>query len=373
MGLLTYEVAYWEGTDLYTHQNYVVNGRLMEITYPLWHYVVAFLYLGLHMGIEKASALACVLFAVAFMFVIWSYLYCTLKKDYKTYQIDFFAFILGLVQPLYLGILFRGLNIGRSLTNPLSNPTQIAVRPMALIVTLLTVLLWDVGRDEYFSVRGKRIGKKVCFRILIAIFLLLSVLAKPSFAQVYYLAFALVVIGRFIKARGKNFRECFWDGVSLVPSMIQFIVIYYMYFGNPSGEQSEPLGFVFLGVWSYFTDSIPLSILAALAFAIAVLIFLGKRVCNYKGVLFSWLMTIIGILEYMFIMETGGRQYHGNFSWGYQIGCSLLWVFSLQAFLKERRSGLLESKKKYVELLIWLLLACHLLAGIYDYALDFIL
>ena len=28
--------------------------------------------------------------------------------------------------------------------------------------------------------------------------------------------------------------------------MIQFIVIYYMYFGNPSGEQSEPLGFVFL-------------------------------------------------------------------------------------------------------------------------------
>lgn len=371
-GLLVYKFTYVELNDLYIHQGYITEGRLKEITYPLWHYVTALFHFGLHIQIEKASAFACACFNGFFMAVIWSYFYSSLKNNYKLYQIDFMAFILCVVQPLYWKEEWGGINIGRSLTNPLSNPTQMTMRPMALLATLLTIWLWDTEKDEFFQVQGRKLQKKACIRVLLAVLLFLSVLAKPSFAQIYYFAFAFVLIVKFVKSKGKAFWDCFWDAASLVPSMIQFLLIYFVYFGDSTGAQSEPLQIAFLEIWSMFTDSVPLSILAALAFAIAVLVYLGKEVQNYKGVIFCWFMTIVGILEYMLFMETGGRQLHGNFSWGYQIGCSLLWVFSLQAFLKERKEFIaVDRKKKSIEILIWFLLIWHLLSGIRDFYLDF--
>lgn len=359
-------------SDVYVHAHILEEGRLDEVSYPLWHYTVALFYNGFNLSLDNATIAACSFYGILFAAIIWIFMYLRLSKAYSLWVIDIMPFLLCIVQPLYLKIILPFMDIGRSSTNPHHNPTQNAMRPMALAATIFTIALWTTSKEEFFEIKGKKINKKLCYRILLAVLVLLSVLAKPSFAQIYYFAFVLVLGIRFIKSKGKALKECIYDGLCLVPSCIPFLSTYFTYFGNSASEQSEPLGISFLEVWSIYTDSVPLSILAALAFCIVAAIFLGRHIWQYKAVIFSWLMTAIGILEYMFILESGDRYYHGNFSWGYQIGCSLLWIFSVQAFLQELYLRKHENKKGVLawEIVAGILVLWHLLSGVRDILLD---
>ena len=359
-------------SDLYVHAHILDSGRLQEVSYPLWHYTAAIFYKFFHFSLEYSAVAACVFFQLLFVGILWMFLYFSLKDLYSLWTVDMVSTLLCVIQPLYWENVFPQLHIGRSLTNPYANPTQNTMRPMALVVTILTAAIWNTSENEFFEVKRKKISQKNLYRFLTAVFLLLSVLAKPSFAQIYYFAFVLALAVRFVKAKGKNLKECFYDGCCLIPSCIPFLITYFTYFGNPGSDQSEPLAISFLEVWHIYTDSAALSILAALAFCIAVAGFLGKRIWNYKAVVFSWVMTFIGILEYMFLVERGDRYYHANFSWGYQIGCSLLWIFSFQAFLQELD---LRKERKKGRLLIWKVIIAglvlwHTASGIRDILLD---
>lgn len=371
--VLNYIYIQLPSSDLYSHAHILEEGRLGEVSYPLWHYIVALFYNGFNLSLENAAIAACSFYGMLFAAVIWTFLYIKLRKEYSLWVIDSLPLVLSVVQPLYWEGIYSSIHIGRSLTNPHQNPTQNAMRPMALAATIFTAALWNASENDVFEIRGKKLKKKACYRVLIAVALLFSVLAKPSFAQIYYFAFVFVLGIRFIKTKGKAWKECIYDGLCLIPSCIPFLSTYLTYFGNPASSQSEPLAISFLEVWSIYTDSVPLSILAALAFCIVAALFMGRHIWRYKEVIFTWLMTVIGILEYMFIMESGDRYYHGNFSWGYQIGCSLLWIFSVRAFLQElylrkceKKNGILAWEIGAGILVLW-----HLLSGVRDILLDF--
>jgi hypothetical protein len=373
MLLITHSHTHITDVDIYGHQSILLEGRLGEVTYPLWHYVTAFFYFVLHLSIEKSSSLACACFAGLYAAVIWIYFYKTLKNAYSPFAIGLMTLVLCVVQPLYWECFFPQMQIGRTLTNSLINPTQNAMRPFALLTVFCAVeLLYGTEEGDVWEFGERRISKSLCLRLLMALSALLSVLAKPSFVQVFYFTFALALLVKLVKSKGAAFKSCFLDGCSLLPSLVPFLLSFFTYFGNPSSEHSEALAISFLEIWSCYTDSVALSILAAVAFPLAALLFLGKRAIKYRGMMLSWIMTAIGIVQYMFIMETGDRQFDGNFSWGYQIGTNLLWVFAMEAFFKENPFARDQSKyRKVLAGAALVLITWHFFSGFYDTYVNF--
>ena len=373
MLLLSHSHTHIMDVDIYRHQSILLEGRLGEVTYPLWHDVVAVFYFVFRLSIEKSASLACACFAGLYAAVIWIYLYKTLKDTYHVFAIGGMTLVLCVIQPLYWECFFPQMKIGRTLINSLINPTQNAMRPFALLTVLCAIeLLYDTDEDDTWELRGRRLSKIWCLRFFMALFALLSVLAKPSFVQVFYVIFALAVLIRFINSRGREWKRCFWDACAIVPSLIPFCISFFTYFGDASGKHSQALGIGFLKIWGSYTDSVPLSILAVTAFPLAATLFLGRDVFKYRGVVLSWGMTAVGIVQYMFIMEMGNRQMDGNFSWGYQIGSNLLWVFAMQAFLKEKPFAKEQSNyRKLLAGVACVLIAWHFFSGFYDSYVNF--
>ncbi|KIM13373.1 MAG: hypothetical protein KU38_01610 [Sulfurovum sp. FS08-3] len=306
------------------------------IPHPLWHYGVKITSELFFISIE----LAAVIFS-AFLVTLWTYLvYHTIKylsKIESDLCVTLLTFTTIIIAPLTIPWYNQVIYLGQSSPNIWHNVTLWSVKPFALLTM-------------FFMIEAIRSQKRHYYFISL-VTLLISILAKPSFVIAFLPAIAL-----FVLMKKLIYRE--FIVFYLLFTILSVVILSYQYTHTFTGEDSHV--FVdFLGVWSQSSLNIPISIVLALAFPIALFI-LETKIIHDDYILLSWILTFIGIVFYAVFAQSGKYYPHGNFGWSYAIAMSLLYLFSIIKFA-EIYKGLHFIKKS----ILLTLLALQTLIGLY--------
>lgn len=306
-----------------------IKGIILKYSNPLWHVFVRIFNLVLGMPPIYSAALTTSLLTVLTYHATHCIIRETANTPFAEKYAPLFSAMLMFVQPIYLPWFNDHQIYGQGSPNIMHNPTNIAAKPFAIICAYLIVkLLLKIQKNEKIEATEY---------VRLSLFMLISIVAKPSAIQVILPAFAIFLLITLIKSRGATIIICIKSAVACIPSFLWMLFTFYLNFISDVAENPGGIALSFFDVWKAFSDCIPLSILLVTLFPIAEIIAFYKKSefnLNKLGVLFAVATVIIGIMEYAFIMETGDRQYHGNFSWGYNIALGLLWTFATSHLLE---------------------------------------
>ena len=210
------------------------------------------------------------------------------------------------------------------------NSTYQFMKPAALAAMLLYI-----GLEEHY--REKILGKQwFCFAGL----LVLTTGIKPSFLTVFAPALALKLLWDL--CHKVSFKQIFLLGSTVLPACLVMLWQNGVLFGEDTGN-----GIAFSPWYSFslHADRPKFAVLCSLAFPLVVLLFSFAELWKDKGYFFAWLMTGIGFLEALCLVETGPRSRDGNFLWGYSFTLCLVYTISFAKWLeyikhaKDARNG----------------------------------
>lgn len=287
------------------------------------------------------------------------------KKAVVRIFVTFLVFALFFVSMLYLlnGSFIPGIYSkyrGVFSPNPYHNATYLATRPFAIATFFIYIkLLKDYEKKTELK-----------DHIFFSIFLFLTTIAKPSFTFVFVPTAGLIMLYRMFKRKFKNFWQTFKLGLCFIPT---FIALIYQFFGvfGPVEEGERGIGFGLARAWSYHCDNIPLAMILAMAFPLAVLIINFKKLKGHGLFRFTWQITLVSVVEVLVLYEKGFRESHMNFSWGYMHGLFFaFWGSAIFLFEKTYKSlagkdGKILSMKNILLLGQWILFVLHLICGLY--------
>jgi hypothetical protein len=325
--------------------------------------------------LKYASAYsACVFVALSYGVFSWA-----LKKavefysDYMNdFSISFVAFMLCIVQPISVpwadGSAFS--------PNPLYNPTQMCVRAFAVLCFCLLSDIWGFQENEdyvgrYFHVEAG-IGKHY---VLLAFFLFMSTLAKPTFAEMFIPAVAITMLVKWIirihkkNEPGKYFKHCLFTFYAAIPALLCILFQFFTYFLFSGHGVTADGSFIiteFLEVWKIYSDNVILSVILSLAFPIMIVVMDARSFIKQSDKLLIIVCLIISFFEAAFFGESGGKFANCNFFW------PLMSAMLLAFFVAAERLVVLSAKdceKRYQRVLIyfgWFLLVLHALFGMFE-------
>ena len=340
-------------SDLRLHVQFIEelgHGRL-ALPHFLYHLVVFCVSTVSHLSFYDASCLtlaSCIVFSTILIERILRHF---LKDRYSDYFLLFVSVALMLVSAIYFPLVNKHPYLGIFSPNPWHNPTFIAAKPFVLLIFYLYIL--EIANETFFE--------KHSSIILISISLVICALIKPNFI----LAFVPSSIVFCFFLPGRKTAMLVRTGLLLLPVLAVLVFQFlFTYYHDASGSSS--IQFCFFDVWQYHSESIPLAILQALAFPLAVLAVQFRRITTDRTLLFSWLLLGIGLLIFALLCETGHRKNHGNFGWTYISCLNILFVYSAIVFLrwasdKPKNVRWFQLKFSFCSLIFLL----HLFSGIY--------
>ncbi len=199
--------------------------------------------------------------------------------------------------------------------NEWTSPTLIMVKPLGLIITYL-----------YLSQKNNKTS------VLISILLAISCFYKPSFATIFVPA---VMLHEFYK---NTFvmalkRIC----IMIIPACLilacMFFVLSFV-FKMQNGEHTQIILDPF-GVIHFYAKNAIGAFVQALFFPILIFIICFRKIIHHNQfLLFSWLMLFFGYLYWALFAQTGHLYADANFKWGYELGLSFVFIFSIIEYLK---------------------------------------
>ena len=341
-----------EYTDFRTHSRWAVGEQLEArfdkfYFYPVWHFCVRFVNRLLPIGREYAAALVTACFLGLCGVLLYRYLRQELGNKWKIGHCVLLCLGLLFVTALYMPWYNPQVYLGQSSPTIWHNPTNLAVKPAALLIFLLFIKLY-LGRE---TVGNGSIA-------LESFLLLLSCFIKPSFLQGFLPAMVLFLLLELFPNGGKSFGFSLKMALMCVPSGLYFIVQYLAMFDNSGTRRVELSPFEVIGL----DAPCPLfSILLSVAFPLFVLVGLGiKRIFQDKALWLAVLFYIVSLLQYILLVERPEAQ-AGNFEWALQLALFLLFVMTAIRFFQT------EWKSKAVRLAGRILLGYHILSGIWYY------
>lgn len=291
------------------------------VSYPGWHFVVYLVKTVLHCELPTASSLASAFFAMlAAIAIRWIGRVLLPRSNASTINV----LTLGLlfVGPLYFPQIKQAYFAGTGSPNIWHNPTSIAVRPFALACILLYAKLCIDPRGS---------GAKPTWT-LFAVLLLLSVLCKPSFLQIFLPAAVVYNICLLVMSKGASWRLSIISALAFLPSLLPFAITFLKYFGG-STSGSGGVAIMPFAVWHMYTPSVVYSVVCALAFPLLVTCTRVKSILRDPLLALSLIAVAFGIGEYILLAETGENIGNGDFGWGWLTGCMLLWCVSTFRFV----------------------------------------
>ncbi len=321
---------------------------------------------------ERAMALVLTLFNTLSVWITGQYLLRFGKEELGSlhrevtfrWYLLIYALTLSLyfVSMLYLPYSFRmAFNLSRCMgvytPNPLWNATYLVTRPFAVIgffegAKLLEKYEQGATTGEYLVFAGS---------------LLLGALAKPSFTLVAIAVYAVVLLYRFLKSRGRNLRQSLYFGLCVLPAGFVMIYQYFgVFFGSDYTGESTGIGLAPGEIWSLYSNNILLSVLLGNAFALFVLLINRDKLKNVSWFRHAWQLWLSGFLMFFFLYEKGFRADHGNFAWGYMHGMFFVFLAGLMMLIRNTLEAKEKRQKKQVccVCLGWLLYAAHLAFGV---------
>ena len=238
--------------------------------------------------------------------------------------------------------------------NPYWNATYLAVRP-------LTIATFFLGIDllaEYETVLSWK--KVTAFGVLV----FLCTFTKPSFTFILVPTGAVILLYRLLKNKGKTWKNTLLFCLSLLPTGVLLLYQFSNVFtGTNSHAEETGIGFELFKAWHVYSNHIPLSLVMALAFPIAVLVLNMRQMKNDGGVRLAWQLWLTGFLTFLICYEKGFRFSHMNFSWGYMHGLFFVFMVSILQMIRNlMRKGTLSKRLMSVPEIV--LFAYHLICGI---------
>lgn len=339
-------------SDFATHSSWAV-GELADplydkfYAYPVWHFLVRGISALFPIGREWAGALvtACLLgFTAA---VLYGFLWTQLKDVLDWKRLCLLDLGLLVLTALYMPWFNREVYLGQSSPTIWHNPTNMAVKPVALLAFLYFLRMYGERR----SVKGRAF---LGFSLLV----LLSCFVKPSFVQGFLPAVALFLLLELVRTRGKSFLFSLKMAAAFVPSGLYFVFQYISVFGEGAGRG---IGIAPFAVMRLDTAHPGISILQAVAFPLFVLGILGWRHLREDiPLLFAVIFYLVSLLEFILLIEVT-EPASGNFEWALQLAMFTLFIMTAVRFYQKTE------KKSWMVFVGNALLAYHIGSGIYYY------
>lgn len=265
-----------------------------------------------------------------------------------------FALLMGpLYVPKFSGQYYY---LGQGTGNTWHNPTQFAVKGIAIVCFVLIVRLTDSERNH----------SKWEYGVLSAL-LFLSALAKPSFLQAMIpglgLYFVLQMLCTGIK---KNIVRFCCIAATFIPGVIlvgwQAIINFET---DTAVHNADGIGISFGEVLSEWSDNFLCSALLALAFPLFVLLIDIGKLIRDRSVQIAFCYGLSAWLEMAFLYEKGDRKIHGNWMWGWNLALFVIWTLFIIKFFDILQDEGVQAKKRRVGLYLGMpLLFFHVLFGI---------
>ena len=339
-------------SDFATHSSWAVGEFTDPLynkfyAYPIWHLLVKIAASVLPIGREYAGALvtACCIGLTAA--VLYRFLWEQLKVSLKAYQIILLTLGLMVLTAVYMPWFNREVYLGQSSPTIWHNPTNMAVKPVALLSFLLFLKMYGDDRKA----KGKEF-------VILSLLLLLSCFIKPSFVQGFLPAVVVFLLIELIRTRGESFWFSFKTALAFVPSGLYFLVQFLSMFGS-GAERS--IGIQPFAVMRLDTAHPLISMLQAVAFPLFVLLVLGwKQVWKDKPLLFSFLFYLIALLEFVLLIEVT-EPASGNFEWALQLAIFAFFIMAAVRFYQQK------NQKKWICMAGNILFLYHVVSGVWYY------
>lgn len=286
-----------------------------------WYYsFTAYIYKLLSMLFQGSTIGICIFLSLVEAATVYATenLVCYLGRYQKNWFTLLLALGLNFVMPCYIRAVGEFRYVSYQSGNIWHNSTYICMRLAALITLLYYFRLENKYRD---GLTGK---EWCCFAILNMI----CTGIKPSFL----LAFS-PIMGVWLLAdlfRRVPLRRILLFGSALLPSGLVLLWQNTVLFGEETGN-----GIGFRPWYSFSLHSqIPkLAVLCSALFCILVLCVRIGDLTRERETLFLVVMTVLGFLEALCLVESGSRSVDGNFLWGYSfclftlfVLCAVKWV-----------------------------------------------
>ncbi|MCD8067333.1 MAG: hypothetical protein LUE87_00285 [Lachnospiraceae bacterium] len=329
---------------LYVYLPQFDQGSLLEgwkmVPYCLWHVSVILLKVLLHLPLEEAAAwVSCAYNLFSYLVIYWMLLRYAHAHGCKenTQKAAFIAFGLSLVQGIYLDWLgVTGPYVGIFSINPLHNPTQTAVKGFALLCFALILDIWGLQKKEdyhgiFFPVEKN--PKK--YYLLLTLILFLYAAAKPTLAEMFIPAVALIMLFEWGKrilqkdgSASRYFRHCLNTLLCALPALAYILLQFLAYFiwGGSYGADGGFTVTKWLEVWSLFSDNVILSVALGMAFPLFMILIDSAFFLRDDLGRLSLTGYAIGFLEAALLGEGGSKLSHGDFLWPLMSGMLLVWV-----------------------------------------------
>lgn len=231
--------------------------------------------------------------------------------------------------------------------NPYQNATYFATRPFAILLFLQFIQIME---------NYPKCELKQC--ILFGIYMVLSVLAKPSFIFVIAPIFAVVFLIKWFRIKFK-FTKC--DYAILIGAIVTIAILlwqYIMVFDVEGGGIKIGPG----QAWHVWTPYIKQAVIKANLFPFFYLLFHLKKLKTDLMYRYSWIVYVVGLMTFYLVYESGFRFYDANFAWGYMHGLFFVFFSSIAMLLKEwEERGI---KNKWYNWIGSILLGWHLVCGV---------
>lgn len=315
-----------------------------------WYYsFTAYAYKLLHVlfgGGTFGIALLLAAVSAATVYVMEDFVCYFGKYSEKSWFTLALSLSLNLVMPVYVRAVGEYRYVSYQSGNIWHNSTYICMRLAALAALL------------YYLKLEKKYRQGISWKEWCA-FALLNIVCtgiKPSFL----LAFS-PVMGLFLLAdlfRRVPLKRILVFGSALLPSGLVLFWQNAVLFGEDTGNG---IAFRPWYIFSRHAAITKLAVVCSVLFCILVVLFTLKQIPKEKDYRFLVLMTIVGFLEALCLVENGSRAVDGNFLWGYSFCLFVLFAVCAVKWLQFGKTKL----QSALRIGLGLIYAWHLYCGLY--------
>lgn len=360
---------------LYTKETWVQGW--MTVPYCMWHLTLMLFHTLFLIPVENAAAYTGCLYTLFSYFTIyWIFQRITAAADCKdsSFRSSLLSFCMCIIQGLYFPWLDAGNRyLGIYSMNPMHNPTYTCMKGFSLICFCLVCDIWGKQKDENYRGIFFRVENGLKrYYIYLAVMLFLSVLAKPTFAEMFIPAVAFLMLGeliaRLIKKDGSApayFRHCLVTLCCAVPSLLYILLQFLAYFiwGGSYGNSSLIITKWF-EVWHMYSQNVILSIGLSMAFPLFLVLIDGKYFIKSDMGRLALVGYLISVLEAASLGESGFKLEHGNFLWPMMSGILFMFLVSVIRLLVLERQQADTKARKTLITAAWFLLCLHVVCGV---------
>lgn len=367
---------------LYTRETWLDGW--MAAPYCMWHLTVMLLNRLLLIPVENAAAYtACIYTLFSYFVLYWIFRRATEAAGSRdsAARSALIAFCMCIIQGLYVPWLDAGDRyLGTYSMNPIHNPTYMCMKGFSLLCFCLVYDIWGKQKDENYRGVFFRVERGLRrYYICLGIILFLSVMAKPTFAEMFIPAVAFLMLWELIRRLAKKdgsapayFRHCLHTLCAAVPALLYILLQFFAYFmwgGSYGGDEGSLTITKLFDVWHLYSRNVILSIGLGMAFPLFMLLINGKYfIRNDMGKL-ALTGYFISLLEAGVLGETEPKFSHGNFLWPLMSGMLFLFLVSVIRLLVLERKQAERGRQRIFIGAAWFLFCLHTICGVlYLYA-----